>query len=63
MGMRTQAIAGQLGVNGQLGVSFAGIIQSAPLNLRSMSLNIIGNFCFVPFRPARIRVLLPIAGR
>jgi hypothetical protein len=43
MGMRTQAIAGQLGVNGQLDVNFAGIIQSAPLNLQSMSLNIIGN--------------------
>ena len=43
MGMRTQAITGQLGVNGQLDINFAGIIQSALLNLRSMSLNIIGN--------------------
>jgi len=43
MGMRTQAIAGQLGVNGQLVVNFAGTTQSDLLNPGSMSLNIIGN--------------------
>ncbi len=30
MGMRTQAITGQLGVNGQLDIKFAGIVQRAP---------------------------------
>ena len=43
MGMRTQGITGQLGVNGQLDVNLAEVIQSALLNLGSMSLNIIGN--------------------
>ena len=30
VGMRTQAISGQLGVSGQRGVEFAGVIQRAP---------------------------------
>jgi hypothetical protein len=68
MGMRTQAIAGQLGVNGQLDVNFAGIIQSALLNLQEYELeyhwepNSEVNFCLVTFLPAAFRCYYDLCG-
>jgi len=58
MGMRTQGITGQLGVNGQLDVNLAEVIQNALLNPWKYELEYHWepssevNFCLVTFLPA-----------